>query len=132
MGCFKVRILKTTLACLIKDHEAFLEEVLDLGDYESCSSSRKLLMAIAHILAKHLGELIDELVEKSPFNSNYSILLSNDNEIISVGCPELHSKEDYCNYLVWVKGRTGQIKRISKSYQEQNAKMLQKVEWRIY
>ncbi|XP_018569533.1 uncharacterized protein C14orf80 homolog [Anoplophora glabripennis] len=114
----------------IKDHMKSLNYSSTLfyilpGDFSS--GSRELLLAIAFIIAKDLSNLINEEIKQSPFDDSFSLIDLEDVAIQKPEVPNMMGDTDMKNYIMWLKGRTRQNKKMTKEYETQITKIYEKL-----
>lgn len=91
------------------------------------SGSRELLLAITFIIAKDLPNLINEEIKQSPFDDSFSLIDLDNIDIHKPEVPNMMSESDMKNYIMWLKGRTQQNKKMTEEYDTQISKIYEKV-----
>lgn len=91
------------------------------------SGSREVLIAIAFIIAKNLPDLINEEIKRSPFDDSFSLIDLENIDIHKPEVPNMTGDKDKKNYVMWLKGRTRQNKKMTQEYDSQITKIYDKV-----
>ncbi|KAJ8973827.1 hypothetical protein NQ317_009472 [Molorchus minor] len=88
------------------------------------SGSRELLLAIAFLVAKNLKNLIKEEIDKSPFGISFCLLDMEDLQTVIAPEPSvITNKREYDQFILWMKGRVQQNRKMCTEYETQISKM---------